>query len=356
MMKYNLLICNLIVLILTCQGQIPTHAKRLSLPKFELDSSNRNQIFIEFGFGGKSYKNSLEILRIYRYRIDSIYLLYSDFPKNANLNPLNSIRFESLRYFFPALDSIPISIVRQTACQTKDEAKKLPHGFVFFLTKPKKPIRYRGIKNDLVYGRWDRDTTVLASMTQDTTLEKILVCDLTASMYGHILQVILWQIRENKRIKGIICYNDGDSLPNNQKKLGSTGGIYYIENKNLDYILSEMDKVIAAGDGNDLPENNIEALLYAQNRFPGLPIIHITDARPNIRDIALMDQIKSPLKIILARTDGYWSNINPDYISLAIKTKGSLHYGDKIISDTVEMKKLKSKIIRRWKKILETQH
>ncbi len=334
-------------------SQIPPHAQEVKLPVFYIDSQTKNGIFIEIGYGKNSYKNALDILKVYRYQIDSIYLLFSDFPKNATLTALNSSRFESIAYFFPNLDSIPVKVVRQTACNTREDALKLKHGFYFFLTKPKKPIRYKGLKQDLVYQKWDKDTTVLYQLTMDTLKEKILVCDLTASMSGHILQAILWQIRENKRIKGLIVFNDGDSLPNNRKQIGSTEGIYYIENKTLDFILSQMDNVIAAGDGNDLQENNVEAILWAQNRFPDLPIIHITDARPPIRDLILKNQISKPIKIILARTEGFWSNIHTDFIDLAMHTSGSLHFGVVSITQPEKMELLRKKIIARWKKINE---
>jgi hypothetical protein len=333
------------------KGQIPTQAKQINLPVFEPDSSHKLGVFIEIGFGKNTYKNAVDILKIYRHKIDSIYLIFSDFPKKADLSSLNASRFESIAYFFPKLDSIPIKIVRQTACNNREEAKNLKHGFYFFLTKPKKKILYKGLKNTLVYEKWDKDTTVLHHLTLDTVPEKILVCDLTASMSGHVLQVILWQIRENKRIKGLIVFNDGDSLPNSKKTIGKTGGIYYIENRNLDFILAEMDKVIEAGDGNDLEENNLEALLYAQKHFPNLPMIHISDSRPPIRDLSLADSLKTPMKIILARTEGYWTNIHTDFLDLALSTKSSLHFGQHTLTDPQKISLLRQKIVKHWKKI-----
>ena len=77
------------------------------------------------------------------------------------------------------------------------------------------------------------------------------------------------------------------------------------------------------GSGGDIPENNIEAMLKAAQEYPDFQeMILIADNNACIRDYIISDSIRWPLRIILCGTK---NGINPMYLNLALKTKGSIH-------------------------------
>jgi hypothetical protein len=66
----------------------------------------------------------------------------------------------------------------------------------------------------------------------------------------------------NKNIRYYVFLNDGDDKSNSAKVIGSTGGVYGIAANNLNKVLATMQSAMKNGNGGDIPENDIEAILH----------------------------------------------------------------------------------------------
>ena len=150
--------------------------------------------------------------------------------------------------------------------------------------------------------------------------------DVTGSMYKYTAQVLLW-IKANpvgSLIKNFVFFNDGDNMPDKDKKIGSTGGIYYKSCNSYAEVEALMKSTMLKGGGGDYPENNIEALLKAEKAFPETEFqVMVADNWAAIKDKALWQQLTKPVRIIVCGATEF--NVNIDYLNLARKTKGSVH-------------------------------
>ncbi len=86
------------------------------------------------------------------------------------------------------------------------------------------------------------------------------------------------------------------------------------------------------GGGGDCPENNIEALLAAEKKFPEAACqVLIADNWANVKDLSLVEQLSKPVRIVLCGV--YDGNVNVEYLNLARKTKGSVHLMEQDLYD-----------------------
>ena len=154
-----------------------------------------------------------------------------------------------------------------------------------------------------------------------------VVNDWTGSMYGYGAQVVHWHITNYKStpIRYLTLFNDGDRKLTTQKKIGETGGIYSAESADIPQIIKLFNLVRINGSGGDRPENDIEAILETQKRFPDLKeIVLIADNYACVRDIELATQISKPVKVIIC---GYNPDfgVNPNLVYLAKITNGGIY-------------------------------
>lgn len=85
------------------------------------------------------------------------------------------------------------------------------------------------------------------------------------------------------------------------------------------------------GGGGDCPENNLEATIEGIRQCPDCEgVVMIADNFATPRDMALVNQIKQPIKIILCGSQG---GINTKYLDLALATNGSIHTMEEDITD-----------------------
>ena len=179
-------------------------------------------------------------------------------------------------------------------------------------------------------------TTINTSGMPDTTILKILertkwgnttiVGDVTGSMYKYTAQLLLW-VKANPMgslSRNFLFFNDGDNMPDKDKKLGSTGGIYYKTCNTYAEVEILMKSTMLKGAGGDNPENNIEALLRAEEAFPASEFqVMIADNWAPIKDKALWKSLTKPVRIVVCGATEF--NVNIDYLNLARVTKGSVH-------------------------------
>jgi hypothetical protein len=173
------------------------------------------------------------------------------------------------------------------------------------------------------------DSTVIKVFDRMQWYNMLVVADVTASMYAYSGQLLLWLKlhEEERRIKQFIFFNDGDEKEDEQKIIGSTGGIYSTASSVFEVVEQLVFKTMNNGNGGNIPENNIEALLKGLEACPDCAsIIMIADNASKVSDMALLKQLNKPVHIILC---GVHDVINTDYITIAKATGGSLHTAEK---------------------------
>jgi hypothetical protein len=276
-------------------------------------------------------------------RLISIDLVYTEFRRSVRFNQpkLNQHRLASLKKVMPSifeLENIQWNIIEQTGANNKVDAEKLFHGFVFNLAEElgAEDIEYI---DDIVNKRLEiEDSTVLEVFNRNNWDKMLITADLTGSMSPYVAQILLWfKLNEtDKKAKYFLFFNDGNLIPDEQKKVGKTGGLYASPAISYKEIESLAFKTIRNGDGGDWAENDIEALYNGIKDCPACQdVILIADNDSPVRDWRMMKLIKKPIRIILCGMDDY---INPQYLNLARMTKGSIHTMEDDILDLMAMK------------------
>lgn len=170
------------------------------------------------------------------------------------------------------------------------------------------------------------DTVILRALNQIDSAQAdkvVLVEDVTGSMAPFLVQTFMWQRLNNNRVNKYVFFNDGDNMPDSKKVIGNTGGIHEIKSNIPRAVERFAFDVMRKGYGGDGPENNIEALIYAANNFPGADTLYlIADNNAPVKDIELLKEVKKPVKVIVCGFDGL---VHPHYIQIAYHTNGTLH-------------------------------
>ena len=171
---------------------------------------------------------------------------------------------------------------------------------------------------------------------------KLIVADLTGSMYPYAQQVSTWMklyFMKDTTSQHFAFFNDGDRKRDEDKKIGATGGVYHCKAKNVDELVSTMELTINKGQGGDAPENVIEAIIYGLNKSGKVEdVVLIADNWAKARDIKMLSRIKVPVRVVLCGVyDGM--EINEDYLNIAYKTKGSVHTIEQDITDLMKQGK-----------------
>lgn len=168
---------------------------------------------------------------------------------------------------------------------------------------------------------------------------KIIVTDLTGSMYPYLDQILSWHIldQNNSINNQYVFFNDGDQTPDSKKIIGQIGGLYYTDADNLESLTGKMMETMQGGGGADSPENDIEALLHAidKRKTNRTEIILIADNNSDIKDFKLLHRLNVPVRVILAGTE--WIGANEQYLELAYQTKGSVHTIETDIENLFEL-------------------
>jgi hypothetical protein len=344
-------------------------ATRLDIGKYEVpEKEGERFVKVEMKIGEFEVQNPWAVEVLQSKKIDSVHLVYTDFPKNMDFTELNRNRFNKLFKLFPELKHehyIKWRIFRQTDCKTLEEATTFFHGFVVFYKDQLKPHLdpiFQAERKEFLEKKFERLALqkVGMSISQDSATLKVfhrnakdwknivIISDWTGSMYPYTLQVLKWQIEENahERILGYVFFNDGDMKKTPEKEIGSTGGIYQTPNAQVYTIFNYMQKVKNKGDGGDITENDVEAILFAQEAYPEAEeFILIADNLSGVRDMSLLKNIKKPVRIVLNRLNkGNVKNlIHPHYIEIALATKGVIHTEDTDYTTKEALEALKKK-------------
>lgn len=150
-----------------------------------------------------------------------------------------------------------------------------------------------------------------------------VVADWTGSMYQYVGQIMRWhkQNIHKKLLQNLVLFNDGDDNLRNgaEKIIGNTGGIYYADPNDMDDFLKKVEVAVDNGGGGDSEENDVEAIIAAQKKYPKTDEIVLIADNTSIRDIELVNQIKRPVHVLLCNSGWVY-----DYVKLAYETGGSI--------------------------------
>ncbi|MBC6697286.1 hypothetical protein [Hymenobacter sp. BT190] len=156
--------------------------------------------------------------------------------------------------------------------------------------------------------------------------KEVVVTDVTGSMFPYTYDLLAWlQLSALEDEKTFVFFNDGNDQPDKDKRTGKTGGLYHVKTDSYEAIKNKLIETMKAGGGGDAPENDAEALLYAQ-QLAAVPdsaeLILLADNYTFPRDAKLLKNTTAHVRIILCGVRDY---INPKYLALARKHGFSLH-------------------------------
>lgn len=283
-------------------------------------------------------------------------LVFSKYPADLNFWQTNyyellANRLKTLFDIDPELNdmSIIFNLVLETECKTEEDAKKLFHGFLIkhrkLSAKESKekelkikaeiaagaPVDYSGVRSRV--NRYMKnaggmlDSSVYKAFNRNKHWDNALVViDWTSSMYQYSAQCMAWHLDyvDSSGLRYFAFFNDGDAKWEYEKKLGETGGIYFGSSDNMSKVVRVFNMAMRKGLGGEMPENDVEAITKSMEYYTDFKDLILVADNSMIRDFDLWDQIKHPVRVILA--DGDWT-VNPQYINLAYLTGGSFHTG-----------------------------
>lgn len=324
--------------------------KNERVPIYQNSDIHLEKVLINMDFDGFSIKNPKVLKLLKGVAIRQIDLVYTDVPKGYDHFYLNKARLMELRKYLPSAfreNHIRFRLVSQTGDGYVVEPENLFHGFVIMFEPAygeagisyyyKGLDDYAGVEDGKAPG-FTIDSTVIKVLSRNKWKEMSIVSDFTGSMMPYIGSLLIWYKLHNKdnRVNHYLFFNDGDTLADSRKKTGATGGLYSGKTHHFDSLLNLAKLTISNGFGGDAQENDVEALLKAQEECPDCEnLVLIADNQAPMRDLKLADKIKKPVKIILCGTH---YGINLEFLQLAYITKGSVHTIEQDITRLVNMR------------------
>lgn len=311
-------------------------------------------IVINMQFGQAEVISNSDKAALRKAEVFQVDLVFSHFPSNYDMKSLNLRRIkivEKLRGDLVSDSNIEWRLIRQMRCKNQAEAKTLFHGIVIHYRPAQSEDLMKidesclmgilppsdSIKSVKMLKRSLLDTTVIAILNRNKKRwnNMVVVADLTGSMTPYVSQLVLWLKLSSidNKVESVTFFNDGNNKLS--KEIGRTGGIYQKLTSDYDEMRMLALKTIRAGSGGDIPENDCEALISAQELNPkAKELILIADNLAPIKDHILSKKITKPVRVILC---GSQFGINVQYLNLARETGGSVHTIEKDILNLKEL-------------------
>lgn len=170
----------------------------------------------------------------------------------------------------------------------------------------------------------------------------VLVCDFTSSMYPYSTQLMNWfrKNETNRQVQGLVFFTDCDSL-GQETGPGRPGQLFTTRNRSIQAVLPLMLASARNTMGNKAEaENDIEALVYAQQQFPDAAhLVLIADNSSPVKDMDRLAELHKPVHIILCGPAFDTTRaFHPDYYTIAQQSGGSLHTLEDDLSDVAHLK------------------
>ncbi len=202
------------------------------------------------------------------------------------------------------------------------------------------------IANQLSTGAFGTDSTAFKVFERNINRWKnaVVVCDFTSSMYPFSTQVYAWfkKNENNPNVKAMVFFTDCDSLGQELQKSKAPGQMFVATDRSIETLLPTMLAAARNSKNNtDDPENDIEALLFAQKQFPKAEhLILIADNASTVKAMNQLSKIKKPVHVVLCgMTLDTAVAIQPHYLKIAVRTRGSLHTNDDDIPNPTNIEK-----------------
>ncbi len=336
---------------------IQVNADTVWTNKYKIRMGEPDVIYLRMAYGSHSFLNTSALRRLQSKEIESIRLIYTEYPEGADLEWLTKRRLISLYLLEPKIyeQSAAWKFIAQTGATSASNAARMFHGFEITMRpeKAKDSPTIAGAGDETTYlrevvegKRALEDSTVIRVLGRNPDWEEMLVvADLTGSMSPYIAQLLVWlKLNMHERpAQHFVFFNDGDRTPNFLKQIGETGGLYDTKTESLDTVLHTAYKTMMNGYGGDEPENNVEATLHGINECQHCQdVVMIADNWATPRDLSLAKKVKKPLKIILCGTD---KGVNAKYLNLARQTGGSIHTIEEDILNLMDLNEGESIVI-----------
>lgn len=253
-------------------------------------------------------------------------------------------------------DTLMLQAVREAGLELIDTIYDTGlHGrriFYVFTTESKTlPDLFSSINDYLPYGF---DSVIMKTFTRNMSDWKniMIVGDMTGSMSPYTAQLLAWYKinAQAMPVKRFVFFNDGNRMPDSDKMPGETGGIYSRPTENFEQVMELAKETMRNGGGGDVPENNLEAVLYAIEQCGDCEIVMIADNLASPRDFRLVSKVKRPVKVIVC---GAQTGLNPDYLDIARATGGSVHLMEEDITSLSAVKEGETIVIGKQKFRLE---
>jgi hypothetical protein len=202
------------------------------------------------------------------------------------------------------------------------------------------------ITKQLSTGSFGTDSTAFRVFERNINRWKntVVVCDFTSSMYPYSTQLYAWlkKNENNPNIKAMVFFTDCDSLGQELQKSKAAGQMFATTNLQFESLLPTMLSAARNTQNNtDDPENDIEALLFAQKQFPTAEhLVLIADNSSAVKGMNQLSKIKKPVHVVLCGTT--WDTtvaIQPHHFKIAARTRGSLHTNEDDIQDPNNIEK-----------------
>lgn len=161
---------------------------------------------------------------------------------------------------------------------------------------------------------------VTRTLTNNDWKNGAVVCDVTGSMNAYYDQLLLWLKRfpeGDSTLPHVVLFNDANK--------NSTNGLYSFRPKTYAEANTMVHKAAAAGSGGGAEENNIHALMKAQEDCPSAESLVMINDNNIPWDFFMAHLIEKPVHILVC---GDPNVLEVAYLNLARMTKGSVHVSD----------------------------
>lgn len=185
--------------------------------------------------------------------------------------------------------------------------------------------RREDIKREVVRDTFEDHTIFNVFKRNPSWVNMTVVCDITGSMAKYTSQFLYWLRNnvDNGKVRRVVFFNDGDQKENKDKVVGFTKGIYIANADSFERVFETCIEAMERGQGGDIPENDIEALIESTRRFSDVDtLVLIADNFATPRDLTILGDVKVPVRVILC---GNENGTNTTYLDLAKTTNGSFH-------------------------------